>query len=497
MKDTVGTKNASPYSRMQNLHSKTLLNGLAILLCAIFGTGTIGCSQTEGSKTMSPTQTSQNQGGDNSGGGDTSKTNLSKIENHIGELKLRMRQILFRVQQWDKSEISDENIKNFFQRSDLESRINDMTILTQSVPCGPERDKAGFGDQKSQTVCLSTDLLRMLPKESYSIELDALAFHELGHLVGLNEVECQMIQKWLLKKPWISDLSNHFLRSMVAAYDSTLSSLGDIVESVARKKRVGVCRRISSFEVQKEKLAGILSSLPGSAWKTQLIPEKFILDEASNALLPILNWSNDVCINSDLTQEERIQILEQTLSVSRYLMDLRVQLATYEDNNKLAAKFPALGGIAEILSGYPILEALKQNIDPLKTGNTTEDFKKISCRLTERASGRTIELKKDNPVFDGTVLDSEGNQHSLRIKFGYLSFASVITSFSDSDLHLTTPSDQMIVTSYFDSVFGVFVPFAPTGTYDSFELSFYVSKKNHDNKSVDSTKMIYDLNCGH
>lgn len=440
-------------------------------------------------------------GGDGSGGGNTATTSYLQIQTHLAELKSRMLTILYRVHAWDKERNSagmfvDEDVESFFAESSLVNTIQKMNIQAQEAPCkdpdnADHADYKGYGKVKTQTVCMSTGELVRLPPESYAMQIDALGFHEVSHLLGRNERAAQSIQNFLLAQPWIMDLSGDRLKPMLSAYDMVIAHLGKITFSVATQTRVQYCREVSAWEQRLVFLDQALDVPPGSNFRVSMVPRDLKYNRADNEVLATLNWGNDACIDEALTTKERVTALTNAKNVYKYLVTKRAKLAQYVslENKKLA--YPTLMGVDEAMAIPNYIAQLNRGANPARDGL---DPNLVNCKLTELNSGRDVSLDRTFFKLEGHIQDQNGVQRVLAINSHPNGVAFVRTDHAKSTLHIISGSKELQLVTYFGTIFGAFLPLAEVDGYRSFNMDFYIADNGMDLKSV-KVQNPYRLSC--
>lgn len=240
------------------------------------------------------------KGPGDAGGGDATKSDIKAVEYYINhDLRDRLKTVFHRIEYYyshsethnsSATNILPLQVSNLFVDIDVQSFIDQVKIVAQKEDCLGKLHESKDGSAFDNTICLSSTRLARIPNETLTMEIDALAAHELAHLRGANEADAQIVQKWFLNSQMTSfttaDLKSYVFTDFVSYKNDIRTILreikdfiGDSGELKADFDRSYFCERILLLD-NKEPLLINSKYYPGNLLRDE--DSSFMVTRISN-----------------------------------------------------------------------------------------------------------------------------------------------------------------------------------------------------------------------
>lgn len=111
--------------------------------------------------------------------------------------------------------------------------INNLKTKIQDIECGLKNGDCDVFVDVSGLVCLNRVEIEKLPPENIVLNLTALLGHEVGHILGLNELRAEGIQESLRSFPSMALADSIGVHKIREAYESRISQILNLANDVS------------------------------------------------------------------------------------------------------------------------------------------------------------------------------------------------------------------------------------------------------------------------
>jgi hypothetical protein len=214
-----------------------------------------------------------------------------------------------------------------FDQSKLDKTIDQMAIIPIDGPCvSPIPDhKDGCFNKAAMSISLSVGQLTRFDSDSLRLQVVALGWHELMHLMDKTEDEAQHSQEWLVFHPQIARVFDQKpIEHLVLALFVNNGDLNDILysEKWMRSNSSLLCRALTRFNVRK-RTNFLGESLPDGllSFADESIPQ-----------INFSRWENEIC---DSTTRPSDILTKLNRYVNRAKVILKNMAQTLDDYDSL------------------------------------------------------------------------------------------------------------------------------------------------------------------
>lgn len=405
----------------------------------------------------------------------------------------------------DEPPIRFKDLLSVENRKKVQETINKIKIEVNESACSSNEGHRDAAASSNGEICLNRVAIKKLAPESLELNLTALLAHEVGHVLGLNELQAEAIQRSLRSFPSIALRFSNGASKIEAEYENRLQQLlaiSEVLKNWYLDPKIDRTHELCKYDMMKLS-SRVQPTYDSNAYIPVLYDqEKSVgvvnqLMDVEKPAYKIWDYCNLLSTN-DKTQirDAKNALLKNIKSVVMNVLQVRKQLADLSDE---VSKGLYLTGSKHVSSW--IAEFSQYQIELLMNGKAIgqKEINGVKCKLKLESELHEFQIYKDvkikypikaNPELEAYIQIS--GWPIITHGEGVKNFVVDVQVFSPKIKHswwLSLKSDKDII-----SVFDHTYTFLTSGIKESFNFSGdFVYQK--DSYNLDAIVKNIELSC--